>query len=461
MPKNRNLTNQTADTVPYPTAYRISEIILTTHDGIEKDIQGIVIDFTITESLYNPALTLSLNIKDPINLLEELELSGQEKIRIGIWKTRTTLDGEVEDHHMDHEFLVSEYPAYGKFNNHVQVYTLRGISPHAFYNKFRKISRAFSGTIQDFVYEVLTKDLKYNPDYISKSGASTDNISFIVPNLNPIDAISWALRRAYDQTGSPWYCYESIREGANTPGGQIWILPQSDLSSFYEETSKYEEGMFFTYSPNTPGDFEERRKRILSITSSINMSKYISGGNGAYGSTSEYIDIATKKRTRRKFNYESEFSQMKWTNPDGKNVAADFRLDDRSLGSLAEAKINYIPMNSKAFAGKGNYHSTTKDGMINRAHSYLENLDNMSHDIRLAGDFYLNAGNKVDLNLLKSIDPRVKVTNSRHSGVNANPYDLMLSGKYIVTSVVHSFGEQHTCEVRVKRDSMTLQFTQS
>jgi hypothetical protein len=150
---------------------------------------------------------------------------------------------------------------------------------------------------------------------------------------------------------------------------------------------------------------------------------------------------------------------MSWTNPTGKNVASNFKLDNSSLGSLPEAKINYIPMNSKAFVGKGNYHSTTKDGMINRAHSYLENLDNMTHDIRLAGDFYLNAGNKVDLKLLKSIDPSVKVMGSRHSDVNANPYDLLLSGKYIVTSVVHTFGEQHTCEARVKRDSMTLQFT--
>ena len=455
MPKNINVSLR-GDTVPYPTAYRVHEMVLTNHAGRKYDIYPLVTDFTITESIYTPSLLISINIKDPVNMLEELELSGQEKITVSIWKSRNT-GNETEEHHVQHEFLISEYPIYGKFKNHLQVYTVKGISPHVFYAKFKRISRAWNGPIQDFVYDILTKDLKYNPSFIRKSKKQTANVSFIVPNLNPIDAIAWALRRAYDETGSPWYCYESLQEGGSVPGGTIWILPQSDLSSFYEQYSDYEEAVVFTHSPNTPEDFEQRRKRILSISSRFNMSKYISGGNGAYGATTEYVDISTKSRVRKKFDYIKEFPQMQWSN-EGINLASDFKLDDQTLASLPDAKLNYIPINSKAFSsGSGNYHSSTQNGMLNRANSYIENLENIIHDLTLAGDFYMNAGNKLELKLPKAIDPSAKVKGSKHSDVG--DYDLLLSGQYIATSVVHNFNEEHTCEVRVKRDSMTQKFT--
>lgn len=460
MPSNINV-NPASDKVAYPTAYRVHEVVLTNHSGRQHNIYPIVTDFTITESLYSPSLILTLNVKDTIGLMEELQLSGQERLQVTIWKTWTDPDTrQVEEHHINHEFIITEYPAYGKFNNHLQVYSIRGISPHAFYTKFQKISRSFSGTIQDFVYDVLTRDLKYNPDSIIKSTKSTANVSFIVPNLNPIDAIAWALRRAYDETGSPWYCYETLREGANTPGGSIWILPQSDLVLLYETFSEYEEGTIYRYAPYTPEDFEERRKRILSITSTLNLSKYISGGNGAYGSTTEYIDIATKNRTRRTFNYSQEYSQMTWANSRGQNISSGFKVDNRPLSDFSSARINYVPVNSAAFDNKVNYHAPTANGMINRAQSYIENLDNTTHDITLAGDFYLNAGNRVNLKIQKSIDPSVQVNGSQNTS-RTGPYDLSLSGEYIVTSVVHNFSDKHTCQVRVKRDSMMTAFTTS
>lgn len=464
MARNINV-NPASDKVAYPTAYRVYEAVIVNHSGRSYDIYPIVTDFSITESLYSPSLILSINIKDTVGLMEELQLSGQERIQLKIWKTWANLDGEIEEHYIDHVFLVSEYPGYAKFANHTQVYTIKGVSPHAFYNKFKKISRSFTGTIQDFVFNVLTQDLKYDAASIVKSSRPTASVSFIVPNLSPIDAIAWALRRAYDSSGSPWYCYETLNEGPDPerPGGKIWILPQSDLVELYEaypaDDSPYEEATIYHHKPYTPEDFEERRRRILSISSSINLSKYIAGGSGAFGSTTEYIDIATKTRTRKKFNYRDEYSQMKWANSNGKNLSTTFRVNDQDLAALADAKLNYVPINSKAFESTGNYHSTTKNGMINRAHSYIENLDTITHDVTVAGDFYLNSGNRIALKIQKALDPSAQVTGSRNTAAQSDPFDLMLSGEYIVTSVVHNFKDQHTCTVRAKRDSMPTPFT--
>lgn len=433
--------------VGFPTSYKLDSIVLTNHSGASTDIQALVTDFSIVESIYNPSLLLTVNIKDQVNFLEEYQLSGQETVRVKLTKRRFDAPDATE---INRTFQISEYPLYGKFPNHLQVYTLKGISEFAYLSRFKKISRAFRGDVRDFIMEVLTNadDLGYTQEvYISDRDAL--NASFIVPNLNPLDAIYWVLRRSFDQTGSPWYCYETL-------DGGIRIEPQSEMvrQSIHRT---YKEGTYFRHEPYTPEDYEEREERILSLSSDLKMSKYIAGANGAYASTSEYIDIATKTIRKSKFDYGKEYFSMKWLNEDANNLSPDFGFQEKPLSSFNQAQINYIPLNSTAYVGSTNYHAGTQDGRINRAQSYTDNLDNISHEIKIAGDFGINAGKVVELQLNKSVDPAVTLKNSKASE-NASNRDEALSGRHLVSSVSHNFGEEYFCELKVKKDSVSVTY---
>ena len=431
--------------VIFPTSYRLQEILLTNHQGRQTDISRLVTDFSITESIYLPSLVLELNIKDPLNLIEEFQLSGQERIQVKISKKPHEATDETEKT-VTKEFYVTEYPVYGKYPNRLQVYTLKGISEHAFLSKFKKISRAYSGNIKDFVFDVLTRDLSFDGNNIKISDRSSGSAAFIVPNLAPLDAIAWALRRAFDSGGSPWYCYESLYDG-------IRIASQGEMVQ-KDPYYTYQEILTLSADPLTKQDYDQRRSMIASIASDLKMSKYIAGANGAFGATTEYIDIHTKKRTKRNFVYSSEFNNMEWTNSQGINLSPSFEVNGENLDTYNSARVTYLPINSKSYDDYRNYHSTTLDGQLDRANSYVQNLDNLVHDLTVAGDFDLNAGNTVNIKLFKSIDPQLTIQNAEESDdAETNKWDDALSGKYLVTSVVHKFAEEYESEMRIKRDS--------
>ena len=136
MPRIVNSSVNTNDVV-FPTSYRLREITLTNHEGREADIKQLVTDFTITESIYLPSLVLELNVKDPLNLVEEFQLSGQEKIKITISK-KPHDSNDVQT--ITKEFYVTEYPVYGKYPNRLQVYKLKGVSEHALDRKSTRLN---------------------------------------------------------------------------------------------------------------------------------------------------------------------------------------------------------------------------------------------------------------------------------------------------------------------------------
>jgi hypothetical protein len=477
------------DQILIPSAYSIESIMLCNHNGRITDIQKIVTDFSITESIYYPGLMLSLNVKDTVNLMEEFQLTGHETITVNLARKTYVSNNDsssiknikIDNQKLSHLFYVSEYPLYGKFENRVQVYTLKGVSKHIFMSKFKRISRAYAGNIKNFVKEVLMNDLGVPSYDIEMTNENTNIVKFVVPNLSPIDAIQWALRRAYDSHGSPFYCYETL-------GGKIKIDSHTDFNkrSTSDVYREYKEGKFFSYGPGTLEDYNERRSRIMDLSSDIRMSKLISGSNGAYASKSVYVDIATKSIATTEFDYNKEFSKMskignfstlsqRFT-PDDIKESKSYS-DDRSFWQRAEnikagggkslsdfknSMINYISLNTAAFSyaagNTPNYHGPTQSSKINIAQSVTENLETMIHDFNVAGDFELNSGKIILLNIAPSEDPTAIKKNSKLGKSPTPGVDQFFSGNYVVTSVIHNFSEDYFASVRVKTDSFSNDF---
>ena len=422
-----------------PSAYRIVDVVIKNHAGKEYDIKRIVADLSITESIYRSTLSLSMGIRDDSNFMEQASLSGHEWIYIVL--QRTLPNGTVQNVNL--QFRVTEYPIFAKYDNSVQVYRLNAISNHAFISKFKKISRAFNGNISEFVQTVLKTDLNYTG--LELGSDSTGAAAFVVPNMEPMDALHWVLRRAFTQEGCPFYLFQTL-------DGKLHLKSQKDIAlrTPYKE---YREAKFFQYDINEDlkKAYEERALRILSINSDLNLSKPIQGANGAYASRTEYIDIATKTASIFKFDYLQTIS--KFPTVEGYPLLSpQFEIEQQKyVNTFDSAKINYIPINSSAFANVGNYHASTSRGMINYAQSQLETLDTQQHTITLNGDFELNCGKTVELRLPPSIDPNLQTKNSRSS--DNLQTDEYLSGKYIAASIVHNFAEDYFIEMKVKRDT--------
>jgi hypothetical protein len=462
MPTNINLVPGGSAGVN-PASYRLNKIILTNHGGREIDIAGIVTDFSITESIYRPFLMLEMNIRDDVNLLEEYQISGQEKILISFSKYEYQEDFFPEDSYLDevtveHTFLATEYPVYAKgSNNRIQAYVMRGISPHAFIAKFKKISRAYNDIASNIIKDILVNDLGYDESKITMSGASTPMMRVIIPNLDPLEAIAWILRRSFDENSAPVYCYETLSD-------KMLIQSYSDLVSTNNPAHRlYREGKFFNNEllDDHVQAYLQMSSRILNLSSDVRLSKFTAGAQGAYSATSEYVDIAKKTYTQDIFNYTTDFDSMVWLEK-GKAVSTQFKPaeTERPLAEYDRAHLNFISLNTLAYHtdGQTNYHQSVVGNNLNKALSYTENMDSIIHDLKLYGDATLRPGKSINLHLVKPVDPDVDFRNDKARGDESK--DEFLSGRYIVSGLKHNFSNEYYIDARIKKDSFTYVFEQ-
>ena len=474
MSKTANLENPLGDSLHIPEAYRVTSIVLENHKGETYNLTSLQTDFSITESIYHAGLILSINIKDSVNFFEIGQLTGQETITVNLTQgvepepdaeSANTQPIDVASKErpkpktISRMFFVTEYPLYGKMENRIEVYTIKGVSPHIYLSKLKRISKAFSGPMADFIKETLTKDLGVDELDIVQSKQSSPLVSFIVPNLNPIDAIQWVLRRCYDSHGSPWYCYETL-------DGKIHIESHMDINARAKESNinEYSDGQFFQDTVGSAKDFQQRKSRILNLASNIGISKYLSSINGAYASKSVYVNISSKKIETLDFNYDVEFPYMAKIGansplsnsffPETRKII--YNPDDpagiiygSALSDFSDANINYIPLNGKSLGNNNNYHSSTRNKFINFANSVNENMQFISHDFTIAGDLDFHSGKIVVLLLRSTFKPPTNELNKMDEVKNQK----MFSGYYLITSVVHKFEKQYYCDVRANTDA--------
>ena len=81
MPNVSNIALNTSEAL-LPTAYSLQQVTFTNHAGRQFDLSALVQEMSIMESIYTPSLILSLGIKDPVNTLEEFQMTGQETINV-------------------------------------------------------------------------------------------------------------------------------------------------------------------------------------------------------------------------------------------------------------------------------------------------------------------------------------------------------------------------------------------
>ena len=293
--------------------------------------------------------------------------------------------------------------------------------------------------------------------------ATTSRFSGVLPLMHPLDSAYWLLRRAYDDYSAPFFLYETLIDGVNLRS--LTNLIDVKVNPIYRV---YEDHKVYSSDPNTPEDYRQRLTRILDVASDFKLSKVLPNlSGGAFASNNMYLDLSTKSINRQQFNYQKEFDKSQTMN--GYSVLSDkFQVPYEQpnqrvkLSETYDGFTEYVPTNSLAYSTDGsvfNYHTllTNRAGKIN---SRIETLDTIVHDLIVAGDFKLSAGKKVEVRIPKAIEAR-EFDQTKMKGKFDDLYDRMVSGVYLITTVVHQFGNEYHCKIRVKRDSMTYDLNKS
>lgn len=409
-----------------PGSYTLDYVYLYTNKGIELNIENLVNNFYINESLDTPFLEMNIQIVDAANLLEEHELNGNEKIKMLIKQSPLTDDSKTIKWELN--LRVSEVYGYVRNLPSKQFYNLKCTSEHMYLNASKILRRSFEGTIGALIKKIC-KDIQIKPKLINES--SKNVIKGIYPTIRPIQAANWLMRNAFED-GTPFYFYETVRSGLHFDSYKSMVNKDVYKTFDYKPQIKNALG----------GDdaFEEISKRVRKITGPFNMSQLSAVSQGAYSSSLFTVDIATKEFKESNYTYKDNLKLNKH-----EPFSKEHKIFDRGYDVLKESKNYYISLNSKAF-NQTNYHGPL-DQTILKGESYLKNINFNVLEITIPGDFELEVGNKIILEV-------VKATTTEHLNNPASMKDKYLSGVYLVSDISHIFNEEFFQIVKIKRDSL-------
>ena len=420
-----------------PATYKYGKVELENHKGEVYEIQNIITKFEITESIFSNTLMCKVNIKDTNNLIEDFPIMGQEKLRFNFEKPGVFFKKKVQL-----EFSITEYPGFGKgTEKYVQAFSLTGISNHAYNSPFKKISRAVEGTTSEIIESIMLGDLKEENFVVdSESDARFQGIL----NYNtPLRCVEWLRKKSFDEKRTPFYFYQTL-------DGVIHLKSFSDICS-EDVHNKYYDAREFDYEAHTDDDFNQRKFRILEISSDLKFSKFFQGIQGAYASENYYLDIGNKQFTME----ELDGSTMKPTLNKYDSYSTDRTVLDETIDKEYQAHCEFTSINAFSFEGIDKNYNEIKKDSEGKLKANLETLDSTTHDIKLFGDLELNAGTIIELNFTRAMDPRERDKTQNSDGGET---DKHMSGKYVITSAIHTFedGEYYT-NIRAKRDGFEIE----
>lgn len=419
-----------------PSGYNIKKCAMVRYDGgYSTDITNLVTSLTLVESLYSPTVILKLAIKDAANFLEEFPIIGQERIHIILERVEHDT-GRIK--RIDCKFIVTEYPLFGKDAEKplISSYTLSAISEHAYIGSLKEVSRSFNGPLIEEIKKLLIENGMSN---ILSKGKGISAAAGVLPFLKSNKAIEWFRSRTVNEGGSPLFVYQTI-------DGIVHLDFYSDLIN-EKRYGVYRDGRFFTALPHSLLDYKQRASRLLECASNLRFGKIFQAKAGAFASTLDTVDIATKRARTLNYGYNIEEKGRMGNEPFSslaviQNTALNERADSFSLN---------VSLNSKAFSSNNNTNEN-RARSEQKSRSFMECMETMHHDIKIYGDYEFNPGKMIEIKFPRALDPSEK----NKSKFEDHPSeDKLLSGKYLITSCTHSFSNgEYYINARVKRDSI-------
>lgn len=415
-----------------PFSYTVEKVHLFTNlnsDDQFVDLTFVAQDIIITEGISQMGVDLQVTIGDATGLLEGYKIMGNEKVLVLI--SRSDIEsGEKKEYELN--LRIANIGPYSRLKDSLQTFTLTCVSDYVYHNNLITLTNNFEGSVGTSIKNICETQLKIDSNDL-EINTETGKANGVYPRLKPLSAIKWLLVNATENK-TPFFFYQRIADNK--------VVLESYKNMVEKESfDTYEYAPYFqqiSAGKDLKEAYIEERKKITKLSSDLDISQLRSIADGAYGSTLHYIDIATKDYDKIEFNYKRDIKLN-----DNDSLSDNMKLMDKPIKEFTQGKNLFVSLNSLAFDNQDNYSSLLGQGYL-EAQSYLKNLNTVSLDIHIAGDFNLKLGDKITTNI-----------NRAGSDSNEPAFDQYLSGDYIITKIIHEFSTKYTMKLTIQKDSFT------
>jgi hypothetical protein len=407
-------TPEGAASFPFGTKdFEFKELTLISSSGITHELQKVLIEMQIFQSIFDSTMTGHILINDGNDLFSTFNLCGNEYLKVVIDKPGLNLPFE-------RIFRITQATQRSPVNDSSQIYMLHFCSDELVSSKSLLVSKAYKSTkVKDIVFDILAKELNVDAKRINKLEDTSGVFDIIIPGFTPFEAIQWIVSRAYDQNKFCYFFFEN-------KNGFVMSSLQSMIKQEPYKTLKYE----IKNSPtegNLAADPSDNKDSIDSLRIRNDFDVITSMTNGAFASrllsidmfhqTYEYVDYSLEVAEAKGnlINKYKPFNNLKNSKGESPFQAfGSFYRTNLAINDTASEKSNDIRF------------------WLQPRALHLALLHNFQIEIDIPGDIELKAGDVVNYEF-----PKFSSATSK-----GKELDKQRTGKYLVAAICHKFREQ-------------------
>lgn len=410
-----------SDKISHSTDFTINELKIITKVG-NLDIRDIYEELNIFDGMFMPSRSGNILIRDAQGLAESFLFDGSEYIKINIGKTKDTML-------INKTFRIYKMSDRKNVNETSETYVLNFVSDEYIFSEQQKISQAFKGTYSTIAKNIMKQYLRLD---LNNSLANVDNSygekEFIMPGLNPFDAINYCAKRAVDLKGAPNFLFFENAFGYNF----------CSLSSLTKNPT------IFQLNFNVKNTGESLKDDFLGVMKYevLNQFDYIKNTkSGVYSGQSILFDPLTRKIIVNQTTFLEQLQENVNLN---KNIplAIDKNKANKYNFEMTDSRIVFYTFSEAA--KYSNYIKQKDPTMLNKledTHNFvfqrkaiLDGFVNKTIRLLLPGNFLLTSGVNVNLKM-PTRSFKTKETDSEDSSLNGNY--TVIATRHIIKGSIH------------------------
>ena len=432
-----------------PGDYILDGPLIAGSSGSQYNFDSLVQEITIYQDLDSPYMSGSIFVTDASGLYEQLPIYGQERV---LFTLRTPGASNQIDFSTYHGAIYN-VSVRNPSGNRIQSYNLNFTSMEAFRNSRTKVSKSFKGSIAQMVSEIVKDSTMLASPKRINVDPTQNNRKFIAPNLRPFQLIQYLKEEAVNEKGEPHYLFYENPDGFHF----------RSLDSLLGELRELSVEAVQEYKLQPPIGAEEMGDTMQTIQNMqlLNCSNTLTNCKaGMFNSTLLQHDILNKSVSKYGYDYETGFNSQNATNQDNSGfgmLLSDIKIDgERKSWEFPDSRILVHPSGSTDLHHEG----PSSDPEYVYTHNNAEKWMQESISRELEREYFT-----VKLSLFGDTD--VKVGDIIHLTIPSNrplapeegadALDSILSGRYLITSMVHKIDVQegvHVMVVTAMKDSV-------
>ena len=419
--------------------YNLSQVELISYriHGDEKkpyriDLKPITLAIELTEDLFQQTMVGTVTVYDTQDIRTVLPITGLEKLNLKFNTPGLTGVNAVEGEGHPFQVYKIDQVRTDPQNPRGQVYQIFFTSQEAYFDSISRVSRAYEGTIEDMVENLLREKRYLNSKKPFIFEPTRSNTKYVVPNLRPFEVITKLCKKArpqkYNSLG--YFFYE-------TPKGFFF----RSLESMFAVAGVKARPVLYKYNYQVSSvrsgetrDVQADMRNVIKYNFKKPVNTLFNMREGMYANQKTTYDPFYKTITETGFDYAKSFGDFFHTEHDGDgNKTTDkttlpFSMFEDTMKDLSQHLLSKLYVSVESSKLFDNIEDTNLRGDFQTLMSQMLQMTQIRLDLMVNGNSLLQAGDMItfDIPLMRPLgDDKQEMS----------PY---YSGRYLITGIKHT-----------------------